>query len=451
MSHMSESVRQLLVRGVAAAKTGEARDKDEARHYLERVLRSGEALPDQKAAAWLWLSQIEDDPKKKRGCLENVIAWEPANAVARRGLAILDGRLKTENIIDPSQPIEPVLPAATPEAASVRRYTCPKCGGHMSYLADKRSLVCDYCGNHLYEYQAIQQGALITAQDFTTALATAQGHRWELPIERSLKCDSCGATFTLPPGQLSGNCPFCGSAHVITASAGDLIEPEGMLLFQFDIDTAGKHIRRWLDKLKFKPGDLAERATLARPRKAFLPFWAFNLGGTMSWRALVDTHRGGNSDTEWEPRDGIHLVYHQGLCVPGTRAIPKDVVDDLLDYDLTALIPFSADLLSDTPAEIYQVTLADASLVVRQQALQIGEAHVRSYELAGENYRDFYMSSSGLIIESYQLTLLPVWIGSYRYKNQAYTVAVNGQTGKVAGRVPRSGWQKALAGLFGQN
>jgi hypothetical protein len=30
-------------------------------------------------------------------------------------------------------------------------------------------------------------------------------------------------------------------------------------------------------------------------------------------------------------------------------------------------------------------------------------------------------------------------------------VAVNGQTGNVAGRVPRSGWQKALAGFFGGN
>jgi hypothetical protein len=69
---MSESVRQLLVRGVAAAKTGQARDKEEARYYLEWALRSGEATSAQKAAAWLWLSPIEDDPKKKRDCLENI-------------------------------------------------------------------------------------------------------------------------------------------------------------------------------------------------------------------------------------------------------------------------------------------------------------------------------------------------------------------------------------------
>jgi hypothetical protein len=47
--------------------------------------------------------------------------------------------------------------------------------------------------------------------------------------------------------------------------------------------------------------------------------------------------------------------------------------------------------------------------------------------------------------------MLPVWITTYRYKKEAFPVAVNGQTGKVAGRVPRSGWQKALAGFFGKD
>jgi hypothetical protein len=71
--------------------------------------------------------------------------------------------------------------------------------------------------------------------------------------------------------------------------------------------------------------------------------------------------------------------------------------------------------------------------------------------LAGENYRDLALNSGGLIIESYKLVLLPVWIANYRYKNELFPVAVNGQTGNVAGRVPRSGWQKALAGFFRGN
>lgn len=35
-------------------------------------------------------------------------------------------------------------------------------------------------------------------------------------------------------------------------------------------------------------------------------------------------------------------------------------------------------------------------------------------------------------------TLLPVWIYRYIYKNEAYIFYINGQTGKIVGRVPLS-------------
>ena len=174
---MSESVRGLLVRGIAAARTGNPQDKQEARFYLDWVLRSPDADPDQQVAAWLELSQIEDDPKKKRDCLENVIAIDQANGPARRGLAILDGRLKPEDMIDPSQTVEPVKPVATPEPSAVRRYVCPKCGGKMSYDAAQHVLTCVDCGNHVPEDQAVQPGALIADQDFFATLPTAKAYR----------------------------------------------------------------------------------------------------------------------------------------------------------------------------------------------------------------------------------------------------------------------------------
>ena len=444
---MSESIRQMLVRGVAAAKTGKPQDKEEARFYLEWVLRSSDAESDQKATAWLWLSQVEDDLQKKRDCLENILAMDPANGPARRGLAILDGRLKAEDVVDLNQPIEPVKPDVTPQPSGVRRYVCPKCGGHMSFVPDKRALLCDYCGQRLFEYQAIQQGALIGEQDFTVALSTAKAHRWELPAERTLKCESCGAAFALPPLHVSGACPFCGSAHVVTTTSSELLQPEAVLLFQIDDADTIKRVRAWIDRQKFRPDDLDERSAIAKPRKVFLPFWTFDLGGTLSWRALVDEGRGKN--TSWAPRDGIYLVYHDDLLVPATRALPKDLLDEVAHYDSKALQPYSGELLSDTAAEIYQIPLANASLVARQQALHIGQTTVLSSELAGEHYRDFFMNTGGLIIESYKLILAPLWITTYRYKQESFLVVVNGQTGEVAGRVPRSGFQKALAGLFG--
>lgn len=440
---MSDYVRDLLVRGIAAAKTNDPKDRDEARDYLNRVVRAADAAGDQKAKAWLWLSQLEDDPAKKRDCLENVLAIDPADPLARRGLAILDGRLNAHDVIDPSRltptPIEP--------AAKTRRYVCPQCGGKLAYAADKRALLCGYCGNTLTEYQALQQGALVQEQDFTATLPTARAHRWELATRRAVKCEGCGAAFTLPPAQLSGDCPFCGSAHiVITAAAHDLIRPDGVLPFQFDAEQARRHIHAWIDRQKFRPGDLDERAAVPAPRGVYLPCWTFDLGGQMTWHAQVYEERFGRKG--YYPRSDLYLIYHNDLIVPATHSIPKARLDNILDYDTRALVPYSIELLADRAAEIYQVPLADASLVARQRALEAGRRDVQLKTLAGEQIKDFQMNSLGLIVESYKLALLPVWIGAYRYRGVSYEVIVNGQTGTTAGDVPRKGWQKALAGLL---
>lgn len=443
---MSDTVREFLVRGIAATKTNDPKDKDEARYYLNRAANASDATFEQRAKAWLWLSQIEDDPVKKRDCLENVLAIDPSDPVARRGLAILDGRLKTEDIVDPDALSAPIAPVA-PDVPKVRRYACPKCGGKMSYNASKRALTCEYCGNRLTEFQAIQQGALVQEQDFTATLPTAKAHRWELATLRTLKCDGCGAAFTLPPTQVSGACPFCGSAHLVQTTTGELIQPEGVLPFQFDAEAARQHVLKWIDDLKFRPGDLDERAAVSLPRGVYLPCWTFDLGGQMKWHALIGEQRG--RQTVWVPRNDLYLVYHDDLIVPASHSIAKDLLDDVLDYDTKALCPYSIDLLADQAVEIYQVSLADASLVARQRASRLGREYVLHHTLAGEQVKDFQMNSLGLIVESYKLTLLPLWLTTYRYKNEKYAVAVNGQSGRVSGQAPRSGLQKALAGIFG--
>ena len=451
----NENTRSLLVRGVAAARTNDPRDKQEARFYLEWVLRLDDATYDQKAEAWLWLSQVEEDVAKKRECLENVLVIDPSNALARRGMAILNGKLNPKDVFDDRRPIKPVSPNVTPQAAGagqgdrVRRYVCPKCAGKMAFDPRTRQLTCVACGNHMYEYQAIQRGALapVEEQDFVATLPTSKAHRWELPAKRVLKCAGCGATFALPPLQVSGACPFCGSAHVVETVTDELIQPEGVLPFQFDAEAALKHMRTWLDQQRFRPGDLDKRAGIARPSGVYLPFWTFDLGGQMNWHALVAEQQG--RDTKWVPRDGIHLVYHNDLLVPGTHSLRNDLLKAMSDFDTQALVAYSLDLLADWPVEVYQISLSDASLVARQVALRQAWEQALSHSLAGESVRDLRFDSRGMIIETYKLALLPVWITSYRYKNKRYPLLVNGQTGTISGDVPRSGMQKAMAGLFG--
>jgi hypothetical protein len=46
---------------------------------------------------------------------------------------------------------------------------------------------------------------------------------------------------------------------------------------------------------------------------------------------------------------------------------------------------------------------------------------------------------------TFKHVLLPVWLASYRWRNKAYQVVVNGRTGAVSGERPYSGWKIAVA------
>jgi hypothetical protein len=72
----------LLAQGIAAAKAG---DKGAARRLLTGAVRRN---PDSEAA-WLWLSSVLDTPQGKAFCLRRVLALDPDNQIARKGLAAL--------------------------------------------------------------------------------------------------------------------------------------------------------------------------------------------------------------------------------------------------------------------------------------------------------------------------------------------------------------------------
>jgi hypothetical protein len=72
----------LLMQGIAAARAG---DRNSARRLLSRVVQENPT----SELAWLWLSSVLDTPQGRSFCLHKVLALNPANQAARRGLDTL--------------------------------------------------------------------------------------------------------------------------------------------------------------------------------------------------------------------------------------------------------------------------------------------------------------------------------------------------------------------------
>lgn len=79
---MSQDLNEQLRAGIAAAKSGQ---REQARELLTQVVQQDE----KNIAGWLWLSGVVDSLEDREVCLENVLALEPNNAAASKGLSLL--------------------------------------------------------------------------------------------------------------------------------------------------------------------------------------------------------------------------------------------------------------------------------------------------------------------------------------------------------------------------
>ena len=409
---MSEGVRDLLVRGIAAAK---AHEKDEARFYLEWALRLD---PDTQQCidAWFWLSEISDDPEEKRGYLEEVLARQPNYGPARRSLAILDGHLDPQDIIDPDR-LAPPSTAKRPTQA--KQFDCPNCGGQLAYSPDGKALICEQC----HQVQPLVEGEVGpqaggAEKDFGLALATAQGHRTPVAM-RSFECQACGASFLLSPTTLSMTCPYCASVYVPQEPGlRDLIPPDGLIPFAINKREAEKGFKNWLVE-----HHLTSKMSRVTAHGLYLPVWKFTFSCSLPWE--IEEDQGAYPASQ----HGTTLISYDDILVVASPAFPGLWEQEVENYSLDQLVSYQASYLADWPAETYQISLSEASLEARSKALERARR-----KLANEFYRpvgEIKLDPAPLMIESFQLILLPLWITHIQVEGKRQTILMNGVTGRL--------------------
>lgn len=441
----SDYSKELLKTGITEARFG---DKNIARRYLDRAIYSTTSH-EIMAEAWFWMSTVADDTAEKRKALENCLSHDLYHARARKALAILDGKLKADEVINPDS-----LPPA-PEGlrgADAQRFMCPKCGGRMSFSPDGSSLVCDYCTRG----QTLEAGPAETEKDFFIAMATLKGHGRPLQ-DQAFHCNGCGAEFILPPNLISASCAYCDSPHVVALeNAKDLLAPDAIIPHAFDQRRAIELLIQWVNGNGIKPEKQVDL-----PRGLYLPLWTFDIGGQIDYTAerveTEDNPFSGRKQKVVRVSDQYPVMIND-LPLPASRKPSSVFLKLIATFDLKALQPYDPRFLASWPAEIYDISMAEASLDARSQAYRDLKARMQS---AMSGTRLIHTSSSKMVIESFKLNLLPVWMTEIPFDGREHLMLINGQSGAVASDIrdktrgedeeeKPGGLMEFLAGLLGE-
>ncbi len=413
--------KELLKSGIIDFKAG---NRASARRYFDRAVYISNDH-DVLAEAWFWMSQVLDDPAEKRKALENCLAHDLQHARARRSLAVLDGKLRADEIVDPDR-----LPPA-PEglhAADAERFMCPKCGGRMSFSADGQSLVCEYCSRN---QRLTAQPGSAQEKDFIIAMATVRGHGKPLD-QQVFHCEGCGCEFILPPNQISMTCVYCGSPHVVDwESEEELLAPDGILPHAFDRERASEILIEWVKSNGIRPEKPADG-----PRGVYLPLWTFDLGGGIDYvgETIDDSQIQLNSRNLKKIRvSDCYPVQVNDLPVPASRKLSGVFVKLVPGFELKAVKPYDPRYLVRWPAEVYDIPMAEASLDARAQTLARYKRDLPNL-LAPVNI--ISTSSAKMTVESFRLNLLPVWVAELHFGGREHLVLIDGHKGMVASDLP---------------
>lgn len=403
---------ELLIQGQIHLRAGE---RSLARRYLERALNLADDWDTRLKANFL-LSQLSEDPQERRHYLENTLAIEPTHAEARRALAILDGKLKPEEIIDPNAPLP--APVAT-RTAHADRFTCPQCGGRMHFNPDGRTLSCEFCARD----QALRAQAA-PEQDFFLAMATRKGHGTPRS-QQAFHCAGCGADFLLPPAQKTVTCAYCGSAHIVLAPAREWMEPDALLPFNFGREQAEQKLAQWAREQKIRP-----QQQVARPQAFYLPVWTFDISGTFPWKGQVYRQK------HWEEKSGQEIIHYTDIPISAGRSLPGKISSLLEECNFSQAQAYDPRFLAGWPAAWHEISLAQASLDAREVAVRRAKAEaLRRWP----QIHDFSYSTANLSTFAFQLVLIGVWRMVYRMDDQEYNVYLNGSDARLHAEKPASG------------
>jgi hypothetical protein len=304
---------------------------------------------------------------------------------------------------------------------------------------------------------------IIKENDLVSVLRSIPDNKrgWQAQ-KTQVRCQSCQAISVFDPERVGQRCDFCGSSALVPyEEVKDAFRPESVLPMKLSESQVRENIRKWYGSRFWAPNKLKRRALTDEVHGLYVPYWTFDAQVHADWTAESGayyyetehyTDANGKRQSRqvqkvrWYPSSGSLDHFFDDELVPASRGVQLELLRAVEPFPTRELAPYQAGFLSGWVVERYQIDL----LAAAQQSREAMEAELRQLcaaEVPGDTHRNLQVDAdySG---QTFKHILVPIWLLSYDYGRKAYQVVINGYTGAIAGRYPKSWLKIALAILL---
>lgn len=325
----------------------------------------------------------------------------------------------------------------------VKEYECPNCGASMVFDSALQQMVCGHCGTARSVQEMEGEAAAPAEEAGALEQEDAVYHTGAQASFKRYSCPGCGAEILTDEYTAATFCSFCGNPALLEDRLSEEQTPARIIPFKINREKAQEMYRGWCRKGLLTPSDFTSRTTIEKITGMYVPFWLYDYTADARLRAdCTKVRRERRGNMEYTHTDYYHIRRevgntYEGIPMDASKKMPDDVMDKLEPYSYGEMQEFNMGYLSGYMAEKYNYTSGE----LKQRV----EKRVENYII--KEARDTITGYSTTAITERRVTMrcreatyamLPVWLLNYRYKGKDYLFTLNGQTGKIVGRLPTS-------------
>ena len=147
----------------------------------------------------------------------------------------------------------------------------------------------------------------------------------------------------------------------------------------------------------------------------------------------------------WKSKHRSGKLAFEKVPVDASTQMPDDYMDFIEPFDYSELKPFSTAYLPGFLADKYDVSAEDcferADTRCKGSFVKALAATATGYTSCTESVSDIHLNRGKV-----HYTLMPVWLLNTKWNGEDFLFAMNGQTGKLVGKLPIS--MKRVLGLY---
>lgn len=266
-------------------------------------------------------------------------------------------------------------------------------------------------------------------------------------------------------GLRSEVCPYCASPNIVERPpAPGRPDPRFVVTFTGDAAFARRALDRWLGSRTWFADSALRRARVEDLRGVYTPAYLYSAIAETDFTAQIGEHytetvtvtvRGADGKereetrtetrTEHRPLAGRHVGYVTDVLVSASAGLSNAELARIEPYDLKQMRRYSPALVAGFVAEELARPPEECERASRGEAVELIGGQLRRF-MPGDSYSDLSWRTS-VRWEAMDPILVPVWMFAVRYREDRppLRVAINGQTGKITGKVPLAWWKIVAA------